>query len=152
VKTEPVLSSAAPSAASQQQVPVPPSQATSSGSPSDSAEVPLSPAKNLSVQPFQTESGSNHGIETKKVLETEDRFPSLENPFKISNFAKREGDRVLELEEEVQELRRKLERAEGRLVSVTMIFLCGDFFLGPYFVFHRLRKKEALVFLQEKSH
>jgi chromosome segregation ATPase len=36
---------------------------------------------------------------------------------RLATFAKRESDRIAELEEEVQELRRKLERAEARLAQ-----------------------------------
>jgi hypothetical protein len=105
------------SAPSQQQAPAPLSQVVSCGSPNEDADRPSPSSKNVS-ESVKNESVLNT-INDTKLPEMDDRKgSSLENPFKISNFAKRESDRILELEEEVQELRRKLERAEARLVSV----------------------------------
>lgn len=45
----------------------------------------------------------------------------MQSPNRKSTAAPKDGARVAELEEEVQELKRKLERADARLVRTTLV-------------------------------
>jgi hypothetical protein len=89
----------------QQQQQAPPSQKPLT------LQAPTPPVVNpVDSKPQENESSVNKSnlCEEKKTQETLSR---------ATNFAKRDSDRIIDLEEEVQELKRKLERAEARLVT-----------------------------------
>lgn len=100
----------------------PPSTPGNNNAPKDSL-LPAPPSESKSEPNATTENKTGETTPAAvKSIAFDDKKPAPE--LTRANFAKRESDRILELEEEVQELRRKLERAEARLVT---IFSCLSF-------------------------
>jgi hypothetical protein len=74
---------------------------------------PTPPVVNpVDSKPQENESSAVNKTNLSEEKKTQDTLS------RAANFAKRDSDRIIDLEEEVQELKRKLERAEARLVRV----------------------------------
>ena len=127
--------------------PPPPSSTQTAPSTTNLSVPPPQPSINTSTSTTSAELGSRG-----KGSSTEDK----KEPVRVVSLAQREAERIAELEEEVQELRRKLERAEARLVSILPLYVQlfikrYTYILIVFFFFSRLKKREVLAFQPEKQ-